>query len=117
MYCKEFTEVTMKNKNSHLHSPTAFMICNQVTFSFPGNEYTINVKFNVPPNQVGCYAGEVFFKFVPDNGQEFLMLRYVRCNKSDEVTKMLQPTSSYAPPVIPRLAEAEKIDLGEPLER
>jgi len=79
----------------------------------PGNEYAINVKFNVPANQVGCYAGDVFFKFNPANGKEFLMLRYVRCNKSDEITEMLKPDAPFVPTYVPRLPMAKCIDEGE----
>ncbi|XP_078481515.1 putative helicase mov-10-B.1 [Ciona intestinalis] len=59
----------------------------------PDTQYQITVTCIVP-NQVGSYCSDTFFRFTKGD-RPFLVLRYLRCYKANDIVDSLKPTAPY----------------------
>ena len=65
---------------------------------FTGNRIKVTVSCDTP-NQVGSYTGDLFFHLLhEDKTSGFLVLRYIRFYKANEIMDMLMPKAPYQKP-------------------
>nr|CAB3263913.1 putative helicase mov-10-B.1 [Phallusia mammillata] len=77
----------------------------------PKSYYSISVICTLKKD-VGSYCSDVFFCFQTPT-DTFMTMRYLRCKKSDEITRFLQPTTPYTKPVFASLVFFSLTDPGE----
>ena len=70
-----------------------FSYSKKQTFVDCSYEITVSCK---TPDQVGSYTGDLFFHVLhEDETSEFLVLRYIRFYRANELMDMLKPTAPY----------------------